>query len=137
MLKYYIGGNMSEELIIKMFLMIFIPFLLVVSIIPFMKKLAFQIGAIDMPRERHIHKKPMPKLGGLAIFMGFLLGYMIFGTHSSVMNAVLIGSFIIILTGVIDDITELGPIPKLAGQIIAACIIVFYGNILLKDISAF
>ncbi|MDD3340589.1 MAG: MraY family glycosyltransferase [Bacilli bacterium] len=121
----------------KIFLMIFITFLFVAFIIPYVRKLALQIGAVDIPRERHIHKKPMPKLGGLAIFSGFLLGYMIFGKHSSIMNAVLIGSFIIVLTGVIDDITELKPLPKLIGQIAAAAVIAFYGNLLLHDISAF
>lgn len=131
------GGTMSDELLLKMFLMIFIPFLTVVVLIPVIKKLAFQIGAVDVPRERHIHKKPMPRLGGLAIFIGFLVGYMIFGTHSSIMNAVLIGSFFIIITGVIDDIAELGPLTKFLGQLIAACVIVFYGNLVIRDVSAF
>lgn len=121
----------------KIFLMIFIPFLFVALIIPFIKKLAFQINAVDMPRKRHIHDKPMPKLGGLGVFAGFLLGYMLFGEHSETMNSILIGSFIIILTGIIDDITELKASSKFLGQLIAACIIVFYGNILLRDISAF
>lgn len=130
-------GGFMEHLFERIFLMVFIPFLFVSCIIPYIRKIALQIGAVDMPRERHIHKKPMPKLGGLAIFFGFLLGYMIFGTHSSIMNAILIGSFIIILTGVIDDMIELGPLTKLLGQVVAAAIIAFYGNILLHDVSAF
>ena len=128
---------MMSELIGKILLMIFIPFVLVVLIIPFIKKIAFQIGAVDVPRGRHIHKVTMPKLGGLAIFFGFLLGYMIFGDHSEQMNSILIGSFIIILTGMVDDICELGPLYKFIGQFVSACIIAFYGNILLVDVSAF
>lgn len=131
-----IGGFM-DTIFEKIFLMVFITFLFVACIIPYVKKLAFQIGAVDVPRERHIHKKPMPKLGGLAIFSGFLLGYMIFGTHSSMMNAILIGSFIIVLTGVIDDITELKPLTKLIGQVAAAAVIALYGKLLLHDLSAF
>ena len=117
--------------------MIIVPFIFVVLIIPMIKKIAVDINAVDMPGGRHIHTKPTPKLGGLAIFFGFLLGYMLFGTHSDIMNAVLIGSFIIILLGVIDDITELGPLPQFIGQLLAASVIVFYGGLLIKELSAF
>jgi UDP-GlcNAc:undecaprenyl-phosphate GlcNAc-1-phosphate transferase len=99
--------------------------------------MAIKIRAVDIPRTRHIHTKPTPKLGGLAMFFGFLLGYMVFGTHSSIMNAILIGSFIIVITGVIDDITELEPLTKFIGQLAAACVIVFYGKLLISDVTAF
>ena len=121
----------------KILLMVFIPFAFVTLIMPFIKQLAIKIGAVDTPGGRHIHKKVMPKLGGLAIFFGFLLGYMIFGEHSEQMNSVLIGSFIIVITGLCDDICSLKPSEKLLGQLVAACIITFYGKILLVDISAF
>lgn len=121
----------------KILLMVFIPFAFVTLIMPFVKQLAIKIGAVDTPGGRHIHKKVMPKLGGLAIFFGFLLGYMIFGEHSEQMNSVLIGSFIIVITGLFDDICSLKPSEKLLGQLVAACIIAFYGKILLVDISAF
>ena len=126
-----------NPIITKTLLMILVPFLFVVAIIPFIKKIAHVVNAIDIPRGRHIHKNPTPKLGGLAIFFGFLLGYMIFGTHSVIMNAVLIGSFIIIITGVIDDICELSPLYKFVGQLAAALVITIYGNLLIVDVSAF
>lgn len=106
-------------------------------IMPLMIKIAERIKAIDEPRTRHIHKKPMPKLGGLGIFLAFLFGYMIFGIHSVQMNSVLIGSFIIILVGIIDDINPLKAKEKLLGQICAALVIIFYGQIILKNITAF
>ena len=117
--------------------MVFIPFAFVALVMPFIKKVAVKVGAIDVPGGRHIHKKVTPKLGGLGIFFGFLLGYMIFGEHSEQMNSILIGSFIIIITGMIDDICELKPWQKLIGQVVSACIIAFYGKILLVDVSAF
>lgn len=126
-----------NDLIGNILLMVFIPFAFVALIMPFVKKIAYKLGAIDKPRGRHIHKKDTPKLGGLAIFFGFLLGYMIFGEHSEQMNSVLIGSFIIILTGIIDDVCELRPIHKMIGQLVAALVIAVYGKILLVDVSAF
>ena len=128
---------MNQELLMRIALMLIIPFLLVVAIIPYIKKVAKQINAIDIPRGRHIHKKPTPKLGGVAIFLGFLFGYMIFGTPSASMNAILIGSFILVLVGVIDDITELSAKTQFIGQLVAASIVVFYGKLLIQDISAF
>ncbi len=129
---------MNQDIITKIILMILIPFLFVVMLVPYIKKIAFQIHAIDDHLGgRHIHKQPIPKLGGLAIFLGFLLGYMIFGTHSAMMNAILIGSFIILIVGVIDDITELSAKTQFIGQLAAACVVVFYGNILIRDVSAF
>ena len=127
----------NYETFSKILIMILLPFVFVAAIMPYIRNMAIKINAVDIPRTRHIHKKPTPKLGGLAIFLGFLLGYMVFGTHSSIMNAVLIGSFIIIITGVIDDITELGPLTKFIGQLAAACVIVFYGKLLISDVTAF
>lgn len=117
--------------------MVFSIFLFVAFMVPFVKKIAEHVGAMDIPNERKVHTKPMPRLGGLAIYFGFLLGYMLFGEHSLIMNAILIGSFIIVLTGVIDDIKPLTAATKFIGQLAAALIVVCYGNLLLKDVSAF
>ena len=81
--------------------MIVIPFLFTLLFIPFVKKVAIHVNALDIPNERKVHKEPIPRLGGLGIYMGFLLGYILFGTMSLRMNAILIGSFIIIVTGLV------------------------------------
>lgn len=117
--------------------MIVIPFLFVLAIIPFIRKVANHVGALDIPDSRKVHSKPMPRLGGLGIFMGFLLGYILFGSMSLRMNAILIGSFIIIVTGIMDDIKPIPAKVKLLFQIIAASVVAFYGEILLHDLSAF
>ena len=132
---------MFESEMITSFKMVFITFIVSALIMPIMKKIAHHIGAIDIPRQdegnRHIHKKPIPKLGGVGIFLAFLFGYMLFGQHSIKMNAILIGSFIIILTGMIDDINDLRASRQLIAQFLAASVIVFYGGIVLTDITAF
>ena len=106
-----------------------------------MIKIAHHIGAIDMPRSdegnRHIHKKATPLLGGLGVFLAFMLSFMIFGDKNPKMNAILIGSFIIVLTSIIDDIKPIKSWQKLIGHIVGASVIVFYGHILLENITAF
>ena len=110
-------------------------------IMPFMIKIAKHVGAIDVPRSdeenRHIHTKATPFFGGLGIFLSFLLGYILFGTPSVKMNSILIGSFIVILTGICDDVKPIKSWQKFIGHLIAASVITFYGNITLNDITAF
>ena len=105
--------------------------------IPLVKKIAVHVNALDIPNERKVHKKPMPRLGGLGIFFAFLVGYMCFAQNTVKMNSILIGSFIIVLTGIIDDIKPLDAKDKLIGQLLSASVIAFYGEILLENITAF
>lgn len=127
-----------EEINIKtVLLLVLIPFVFVELFIPYVKKIAIHVGALDIPNARKVHTKPMPRLGGLGIYSGFLLGYMIFGEQTPTMNSILIGSFILLITGIIDDIKPLNVLPKLIGQIAAALIVTIYGGILLQDVSFF
>lgn len=128
---------MSCEMFIKILLVTLTCFLFVYLIVPIVKKIAEHIGALDIPNARKVHKIPIPRLGGLSIFAGFLFGYMVFCKQTNLINSILIGSFIIILTGIIDDIKPLAAKIKLFGQTIASAIVVFYGNILISSISAF
>ena len=122
----------------RIILMVLIPFVFSLLIMFLMKKIAYYIGALDIPKDsRRMHQKTMPKLGGLGMFLSFLLGYVLFGKQSILMNSILIGSFIIILTGLIDDINPLKARYKLIGQIIASSLIPLYGGIVLTEISAF
>jgi len=132
---------MSTDYLLRVILIVTTTFSLSALLMPYIIKIAHHIGALDIPRneqgDRHIHKKVIPKFGGMCIFISFLIGYMLFGVHSVKMNAILIGSFFIILTGMIDDINSLTPKQQLLGQIIAALVIIFYGDITLSHITAF
>lgn len=128
---------MKDINLMKIILMVFIPFVFVSVITPFVKKIAFHVGALDIPNKRKVHTEPMPRLGGIGIYSGFLLGYMLFGEQTPTMNSILIGSFVLLVTGIFDDIKPLKASHKLIGQVIAALIVVLYGNILLKDASVF
>lgn len=130
-----------KEQILDASKIVLVTFLFTALIMPIIKRIAIHVGAIDVPRadegHRHIHKKATPMLGGVGIFLGFLFGYMLFGEQSIRMNSILIGSFIIILTGIMDDIKPIRAYQKMIGHLIAACIIVFYGKITLDNITAF
>lgn len=126
----------------NIYLIILICFLTSVILTPVVKKIAVHIGAVDKPdHKRKVHNKVMPRMGGLAIFLSFLVGYMIFAPKTTQMLSVLIGGFIIILVGIFDDIRVehpgLSPFYKFIGQIIAACIVTFYGNITFADMTIF
>ena len=128
---------MNSSIIIDNLKIILFVFLVVVLLVPIIVKIAHHVNALDIPNARKVHKFPMPRLGGLAIFLGFLIGYMVFCKPTVQMNSILIGSFFIILLGVFDDIKPLTPLIKFGGQLLAAIIVVFYGNIVMQDISAF
>lgn len=128
---------MEKEILLRIIELVMVPFLVVALVIPFIKKIAIHVGALDIPNARKVHKTPIARLGGLGIYIGFLVGYMLFGEATPIMNSILIGSFFIILTGVVDDIKPLKASTKFLGQLVAALVVVFYGGILIKDISAF
>lgn len=125
------------NLVCKILLMIFSTGILVGLFVPLIKKIAIHINAMDIPNERKVHKVPIPRLGGLAIFMGLLFGYMVFGEQSTIMNSILIASFVIVITGMIDDINPIPAKYKMIGQLIAALIVVFYGGVTLSHVDAF
>ncbi|WP_246942781.1 MraY family glycosyltransferase [Bacillus pinisoli] len=103
-------------------------------ITPKIKTLAIKIGATDQPNHRKVHLSSMPRLGGLAIFFSTLLGLFILKPIHPALISMLIGSFIIILTGVLDDLYEISAKYKLLGQLIAA-IVVIYGGVIVKFIN--
>lgn len=116
---------------------VLVTMLFVMLFMPIIKRIAVYVGALDIPDKRKVHSTPIPRLGGLGIYAGFVLGYMLFGHQSVQMNSILIGSFIIILTGMIDDMKPIPAKYKFLGQLAAALIIPFYGGIVLRDVSAF
>ena len=129
---------MFNDYLDEIFLMVLTTFVFTALIMPLTSVIAHHIGAIDVPRdERRIHNKPIPKLGGLGIFMGFLFGYMLFGMHSIQMNSILIGSFIIIFYGIVDDINPVKAKYKFLVQIVAAATVCIYGNLMLNEVTIF
>lgn len=97
-----------------------VSFLLSFLATPFVKIVAEKVGAVDLPNARRINKVPMPRMGGLAIFYGFIVSSVCFCDMDKGVRGILIGAAIITLLGVLDDIYQLRAITKLAVQIGAA-----------------
>lgn len=111
-----------------------LTFILGLLLMPLIRKLAFLIGAVDMPRERHAHTKPTATLGGLAIFLSFTIMAFLAPIDRSNALPLFVGMLIIVGTGVIDDIKELSPKLKLAGQVLAALCVTIWGGIMVHHI---
>lgn len=95
---------------------------------PLVKMLAYKVGAIDVPKDnRRMHKEPIPRLGGLAIFLAFLLGVLLFAEIDRQMQGILLGAIMIVVLGVMDDIMTLKALPKFIVQIAAAGVAVYHG----------
>nr|PZN03529.1 MAG: undecaprenyl-phosphate alpha-N-acetylglucosaminyl 1-phosphate transferase [Bacillota bacterium] len=91
--------------------------------------LAWKIGAIDVPKDaRRVHKKPTPRLGGLAIFAAFTaVGLLTLPLEQSSIQGMLVGGAILVIVGVLDDVYGLPAKVKLALQTVAAYIPVLFG----------
>ena len=116
---------------IKVMLAILVAFVVSIALTPFVKRLAVKVGAVDVPGEaRRVHDHPIPRMGGLAIFLGFLVSMLLFVDITQEVRGILIGSIIIVITGVIDDIVSLRAWTKFLIQILAAVIAVLHGVVI-------
>lgn len=102
---------------------------------PISRRVGTKLDIVSVPGNRHVHKTITPRVGGLAIVSSFMIGSMFFINGDTQVNALLIGGTIIALCGALDDLIEMSAKYKLLFQIIAALVIIFYGNITLSDIT--
>lgn len=96
---------------------------------PVVKALSFKIGAVDVPKDnRRMHDHPIPRLGGLAIFMGFAFAVLLMVPLDGPRKGMLLGAVIIVILGIFDDIYALPAKLKFVVQIAAALVAVLAGN---------
>ncbi len=103
--------------------------------VPLMRMIAVRTGAYTPVRDRDVHSVPIPRLGGVAILVGYAAATLVaarlpflkqvFATDELI--GVLVGGAIVCLVGAVDDIRELDPLTKLAGQLVAAAVIALAG----------
>lgn len=96
---------------------------------PVAKFVAHKIGAIDIPKdERRMHKEPIPRLGGLAVFLAFLATVLVLVPVDMELRGILLGSVMIVVLGMIDDARPLPALLKFVIQILAAVVVVVHGT---------
>jgi UDP-GlcNAc:undecaprenyl-phosphate/decaprenyl-phosphate GlcNAc-1-phosphate transferase len=102
--------------------------IIVVFIIPFVKKIAIRWGFIDIPDERKLHTKPLPRLGGIAIYLGSIIALALFDLfYLSQLISIILGATLVSFLGIWDDYRVLKPLFKLTGQITAGIVLILSG----------
>ncbi|MBE6700992.1 MAG: undecaprenyl/decaprenyl-phosphate alpha-N-acetylglucosaminyl 1-phosphate transferase [Ruminococcaceae bacterium] len=118
--------------------------LLTFTLTPPVRVLAHKLGAIDVPTDqRRMHKKPIPRMGGLAIFISFTLSILLFCEINLQVLGLIVGTTVIVILGMLDDVYRLNAWIKLLIQICAASVapltgttiefINFFGNYVVFD----
>lgn len=122
------------EVIIKLFVTFFIALI----VTPLVKMLAFKIGAVDKPGKRRINTVVMPTMGGLAIFIAFVVSTLILFADlipRQYILPIICSAAVVIITGIIDDVKELSPRGKLLGILIASLMIYYWAGIRISMIT--
>lgn len=119
---------MLDERMIRIVVAFIVSLLTVLIITPIVKRIAIKIGAVDQPSNRKVHDKIMPRMGGLAIFIGVVAGVLASGIYTETrMTAITVGAFIIIVLGILDDKYQLSAKVKFLIQLGVAIMIVSTG----------
>ena len=111
------------QLWLKIVLALALAFAAAFATTPPVKAFAVKVGAIDVPKDaRRVHKHPIPRMGGLAIFIGFILAVLLFAEIDMQLRGILIGCVIIVATGAIDDVIAMKWWVKLLAELVAAAL---------------
>lgn len=111
----------------QVLLPVILAFLIAYFVTPFVIKVAYKCGALDTPCERKVHSGTMPRLGGLAIYLSFVSTILLTQSFDGRTIGFLLGCTIIVVLGIFDDIKGVSPKIKLAGQTLAALVVVLFG----------
>ncbi len=111
----------------RAFLLFLFAFLLSFLLTPVIRFLATKLKILDIPNERKIHQNPVPLLGGVAIYISYVVTVFLNFSFSIELKGVILGGTIVLLVGLIDDIWNISATLKLASQILASSILIVYG----------
>ncbi|HOV85392.1 MAG TPA: MraY family glycosyltransferase [Syntrophobacteraceae bacterium] len=113
---------------IKLILIAACAFFTVVLVMPLVKRTALRWGFVDEPGPRKLHLRPLPRLGGVAVYLGCMAALAVFDLfYLSQLVSILLGATFVSFLGIWDDYRVLGPVAKLSGQVCAAVILLLSG----------
>jgi UDP-N-acetylmuramyl pentapeptide phosphotransferase/UDP-N-acetylglucosamine-1-phosphate transferase len=126
---------MIENLLTGGLLAFFITFYAIPKVI----KISVQTKLFDVPNDRKVHKEPIPSLGGVGIFAGFIAGLLFFGQFElfHLYQFYILAFVVVFFFGIKDDVMILSPHKKFFGQVLVSAILVFKANLLLTNMHGF
>lgn len=102
-------------------------FLVALAATPLAIRIAHKFNIVDIPNQRKVHRTPTPRIGGIAIYLAFVVGSLLLMEYTRQVAALLVAGSIVFATGFIDDVKNISPKYKLLGQVIAALVLVYAG----------
>jgi UDP-GlcNAc:undecaprenyl-phosphate/decaprenyl-phosphate GlcNAc-1-phosphate transferase len=114
-------------------------FVITFSVIPVIIEIARQKKLFDVPDERKVHKQPIPSLGGIGIFIGFVISLLLTVSIETApsFQFFLVASLILFFVGMADDITNMSALKKFFVQVFVAAILVYKGGLLINNMHGF
>lgn len=104
-------------------------------IVPFLQRWAMDTGAVDLPDERKVHSRAVPRIGGVAIGMAWLFSLLVYVDMTREVRGILAGSLVVFCIGLIDDLYGLTPKRKFMGQIVACLVTMAVGKLYIHQLG--
>ena len=97
--------------------------------VPFLRQWALERGEVDVPDARKVHTRPIPRLGGIAIFMSALFSCLMFMDLDAPVRGILAGALVVFFTGLVDDLHGISPKVKFLGEVTGCLVTISVGNL--------
>ncbi len=108
-------------------LYVVLSFVISLVLTPLVKRIAYRLDAFAQVNERTVHSGKIVRIGGVAIYVAFIVSMAVFVKTDMAMNGILLGSTIVFIGGLIDDFVNLRPIYKFGFQVVAAIVLIASG----------
>lgn len=121
----------------QLFTVFILSLFFTIALVPLFKRMAFRMHIVDVPDERKVHLVPMPKTGGISMAIGAFAPMLFWVSKDDFFSSVLVGSIIIVVFGVMDDMKPMKAWQKILPQTAAALIVIFFGGVKITCLGEF